>query len=67
MARHDAGAVLFRGLSTRAWLGCYDPSYSALTTRCVFGHRNRFPWNGDADWAVSPVIMVNVWYGDPVL
>src|ERR1700749_4258536 len=57
--------VIPPAMSTLAWLGVFDPSYSALNSPLSSFGIGPISWLGDANWARFSVILVNVWYGAP--
>ncbi len=57
--------VIPPAMSTLAWLGLFDPSYSAFNWVFTRIGLPSITWLGDPMWARFAVILVNVWYGAP--
>ncbi|MES2714041.1 MAG: sugar ABC transporter permease [Pseudomonadota bacterium] len=57
--------VIPPALSTLGWWWMFDPTYSSINyILSIFAVPN-VPWLGEANWARTAIIIVNVWYGAP--
>lgn len=57
--------VIPPALSTLGWWWMFDPTYSSINYILAIFAVPVVPWLGDANWARTAIIIVNVWYGAP--
>ncbi|MBR0656528.1 carbohydrate ABC transporter permease [Plastoroseomonas arctica] len=57
--------VIPPALSTLGWWWMFDPTYSSINYILNIFAVPSVPWLGEAWWARSAIIIVNVWYGAP--
>ncbi len=57
--------VIPPALSTLGWWWMFDPTYSSINYILSIFAVPMVPWLGDANWARTAIIIVNVWYGAP--